>query len=677
MKKLFAIALASVLTFALAACATVRNTPPSLVGANENVTITQGDTFNPLDGITATDDQDGDLTSSIQVEGYNAAWTEQQGTFSYIISVTDSEGLIAQVTVHLTVESETGNATPTLSGVFNNQTYYIGSTAFDPIRGITASDAEDGDLTDAITYTQEYSTTRAGRYTILVSVTDADGAVASETISLTVKAAVAIPTELTTDPITITLWHSNGDTIETAMESYAEDFHALYPNITVNIVKNGNNYDELRQNVINAIKGGELPNIVQNYPDHVMEYIDNRALISLTPYIESSNWGYTTGDDSFMDILESYRRENSQYTTDGEYYSVPFNKSTEVMIYNKTMIDQLIANGTIDEMPTTWQGLFAIADDLTAISGDMIDDIVTLLNKSSNESLHKTPEEVAAMKASFVPFSYDSEANAFITLIRQWGGLYTSIDTARLGVIEFDNAEARSMLTYFYENRDILTLPDFWGSDYASDIFKLGQTAVTFGSTGGARYNTPDIVTYTEGTETITASTFEVGIAPMPYNADLPENFTAIQQGTNMSITTAGTDQQKLASWLFLKYLTSKEVQLDFALTTGYSPVRASVYDEPEYILFTQGYVLGNDGVTQIALTGENLVKSLAANAAAQQAHRLFFDQAFVGSSATRTAVGVAFARVVLSTETGITTEEIIDDAIAAAVAEANRVLGN
>ena len=56
-------------------------------------------------------------------------------------------------------------------------------------------------------------------------------------------------------------------------------------NVKVNIVKNGANYDELRTNVINAIKGAELPNLVQNYPDHVVEYDNNGVIESLTPYI--------------------------------------------------------------------------------------------------------------------------------------------------------------------------------------------------------------------------------------------------------------------------------------------------------------------------------------------------------------------------------------------------------
>jgi len=568
-------------------------------------------------------------------------------------------------TVTTDTETSSGDGVPQFIGLFPRQTVYKGSQVYDILAGAKAVDEEDGEL--EIQVAGAFSTTRVGTFEVYVYAQDSDGNTTTELITLTVKelSAFAIPDELTSDPITIELWHSNGATIEAALNGYADEFELLHPNITVVITKNGNNYDELRENMVNAIRGGQIPNIVQNYPDHVMEYIDNNGVIPLTPYIYHPIHGYDPAveEESFLDILLSYRRENSQYANDGEYYSVPFNKSTEVMIYNKSMFDRLIADGVIDEVPNTWQGLFELGPALMAIKDDVIDEIAANLNASPTLSVHKTPAEIQAIKDNFVPITYDSPANAFITLTRQWGGEYTGITSARTGIIKFDNPQTRAMLSYFFDNRDdVFTLPGKWGTEYASDAFKVGQTAVTFGSTGGARYNTPTVV---DG-----EYVFEFGLMPMPYNADMPENRTAIQQGTNMSITTAGDDQQKLASWLFLQFLTSKDTQLDFALKTGYSPVRYSVYDTPEYIQFTQG--LDSSGNP---LGGEALMISLAANAAAQQSDFLFYDQAFIGSSTARAEVEIAFERVILQSLEGTTKQQIIDNAIAAAVENSERVL--
>ncbi|MGL6229428.1 MAG: immunoglobulin-like domain-containing protein, partial [Culicoidibacterales bacterium] len=47
---------------------TLTNTVPTITGATE-ITIKAGDVFDVLTGISASDSEDGDLTSSIKVEG--------------------------------------------------------------------------------------------------------------------------------------------------------------------------------------------------------------------------------------------------------------------------------------------------------------------------------------------------------------------------------------------------------------------------------------------------------------------------------------------------------------------------------------------------------------------------------------------------------------------------------
>lgn len=659
MKKIFSfvLILAGILT--LSACVEVRNTAPELTGVQSTVTINFGEAYDPLDGITASDAQDGDLTESIELVGWNPAWLTNSagGTYSYSVYVEDSEGESATQTVQFIV---VGNVAQTVSLLYvqEQQSYYIGSKPYNPLRGVVAIDTVSGDpvdITEDIEVVGLPNLTRPGRFSYQITVENELGASATRTVSLTVKNAVTnIPSALTSDPVTITMWHSNGSTIEGALNDYAEDFMALYPNVTVNIVKNGDNYDMLRQNVVSAIKGGTLPNIVQGYPDHVAEYITNNAVISVNPYIDHAVHGFdeTSDTEKFEDILWKYRNENSQYTSDGEFYSLPFNKSTEVMIYNLDVVNDLIDAGQIAAFPTTWQDLFAMASKFEAVAPTYID--------SYGATLGLTSAEITTAKDIFVPYSYDSEANAFITLLRQWGGSYTGIDSERKGVALYDSAEARAMLNYFSTHKDKLTIPSNWGTDYASDIFKKGQTFMTIGSTGGAYYNTPTMVNG--------EYLFEFEVVPIPYNKDMPEYATAIQQGTNMSLANTGTDQQKLASWLFLKFLNSNEVQLDFTLRTGYQPTRSSVYTTTEYQNLMNG--LAQDGVT--LLEGEDLMRAKAAKAAAEQSEILFFDQAFVGSSAIRAAVGVTFERVIIPTES-----DTVENALQYAIAEARRILGN
>jgi len=70
MKKIFTLALALSLLLVLAACKPeeAQNELPVLAGIDGSVTVNVGDTWNPLDGVTASDAEDGDLTSSITVD---------------------------------------------------------------------------------------------------------------------------------------------------------------------------------------------------------------------------------------------------------------------------------------------------------------------------------------------------------------------------------------------------------------------------------------------------------------------------------------------------------------------------------------------------------------------------------------------------------------------------------
>lgn len=487
------------------------------------------------------------------------------------------------------------------------------------------------------------------------------------------EGSIEIPNELSTEPIEIVFWHSNGSVIENALKGYASDFERMMRaegyNITVKIEKPASTYDDLRETFINAIKGAKLPNLIQNYPDHVVEYDKNNVILPLTPYIFHPVHGMgSRPNESINDILEAYRYENRSNNLIGDFLSLPFNKSTEIVSYNKTYFDAVLRGRT---MPTTWQDLFALTDDIIAIKDNQIDAIVARWRAAGKPLATSVINEA---KEKFVPFTYDSSANAFITLTRQFGGEYTSRDPVTgKGNVEFINPNTLEMLNYFASDRGrTFTVPKYWGVDYANSVSFNGTTIFSVGSTGGARYNTP----VQEGFEL-----YEIGIMPVPYDKYNPSSRTVIQQGTNISLTNSGTAQQQLASWLFLKYITSTDVQADFGIKTGYSPVRNSSYETAAY----KEYLAGADikmprsyqeaGMSKSAYTEayENKVKAMASKAAAEQRQYAFFDYAFLGSSKAREEVGLAFDRIMLYPGSDLAKE--INDALEAAKAETERVI--
>jgi hypothetical protein len=143
---------------------------PQILGVT-NVTITLGDSFNALTGVTATDNIDGNLTSSIVVTGtYNV---NVAGVYTITYTVTDAAGNVATATRILTVTQPvvptvdpTVDPTPvvdptvdptvppltsiTFAGISDLTVAY--ESVFDVLEGVTAMGNDGLDYTSSITY---------------------------------------------------------------------------------------------------------------------------------------------------------------------------------------------------------------------------------------------------------------------------------------------------------------------------------------------------------------------------------------------------------------------------------------------------------------------------------------------------------------------------------------------
>ncbi|MFA6800892.1 MAG: immunoglobulin-like domain-containing protein, partial [Acholeplasmataceae bacterium] len=144
------------------------NAAPVISGAVDVPAQVHGTEYDPLSGVTATDAEDGDLTASIVVT--NPVDVNVDGEYTVTYTVADSEGLSAEVSV--TVVVYTPNGAPTISGV-ESSVAELGETV-DLLDGVTAEDAEDGDLTASIVVEGTVDTAVIGSYQITYSVKDSE-----------------------------------------------------------------------------------------------------------------------------------------------------------------------------------------------------------------------------------------------------------------------------------------------------------------------------------------------------------------------------------------------------------------------------------------------------------------------------------------------------------------------
>lgn len=419
-------------------------------------------------------------------------------------------------------------------------------------------------------------------------------------------------------PVTITFYHTMGSNLTAVLDAYIPEFNKLFPNITVNYSSVGS-YDDCRDQISKELTVGNQPNIAYCYPDHVALYNLAKAVTTLDDLIASKETvthadgttetlGLT--DEQIADFIEGYYNEGKQFG-DGLMYSMPMSKSTEVLYYNKTFFTE---NNI--PVPTTWAELETVC------------------------------QQIKTIDPNSIPLGYDSEANWFITMTEQYGSPYTS---ATGDHFLFDNDQNKAFVKMFNDwyNKGYLTTQSLYGA-YTSGLFTTldgVKSYMSIGSSAGATHQRP--AKNADG-----SYPFEVGIATIPQvDASKPK---VISQGPSLCIFQKSNPQEVIASWLFVKFLTTTvDFQAEFGMASGYVPVLKSVSENPVYAEFI-GKADGGD-----------YVSALAAKVCLDQEEAYYTSPAFNGSSEARSQVGALLTKcLVLTGDVDAQIDKAFQDAI-------------
>lgn len=410
-------------------------------------------------------------------------------------------------------------------------------------------------------------------------------------------------------------------TIATALNNIVPAFEAKWDGkikVEMDVISGG--YDGVLEQNVYDLNNGKAPDMTIGYPDHLAVYLSGNGLQSLTPFIENEK-----AEVNMEDFIQSFLPENQISDVNDDFYGLPFNKSTEVMIYNKTVFDAMGYN-----TPDTWDeveeiGLQILEDVKSGALDKKLDDLTKqgLFHKSSTD---KTCKEYLE-KDLFCPFAYDSTDNAFITILHQWDAAYTQRETINKGYALFNNDDAVEALSYFQDlaSKNVFTVAEKFEESYASNAFKALKCLMTVGSSAGVGYNLPE------------GDKFEIGVAPIPVKDE--DHRYVISQGTNICVLSQTTNIKKAACWQLIKYLVSSEVTTKFAtLTGGYLPVRMSAYDTDTY----------KNWINEDINLSYHYARSAAVSIQYRDYFNMFVDDAFVGSSTIRDQVGTTFSKIIV-----------------------------
>ncbi len=400
--------------------------------------------------------------------------------------------------------------------------------------------------------------------------------------------------------VTIKFAHTMGAKLTEVLDYHIVEFNKLYPNIHIEHSSYGG-WGDIGGLINTEIMGDNQPNVAYCYPDHVAMYNMALATVALDNLIAST--AEVTRADGTTEIMGLTQEQIDDFTpgfynegkayADGKMYTMPMSKSTEVLYYNKTFFEQ--NNLTV---PTNWDEMEALC------------------------------KKILEIDSKCIPLGYDSEDNWFITMCEQYGYPYTTATGSGADHYLFNNDNCKSFvkeLRDWYQS-GYVTTEALYGA-YTSGLFTeqdptKPHSYMCIGSSGGASYQIPE------------NRAFEVGVAPIPQvNAAAPK---VISQGPSLCILRGGktTDQQVLASWLFVKFLTTNMAfQTEFSSTSGYMPVIKSAQNEDIYAQW-----LGK-------ANGYEFLTALVVKVGLDSADSYFTSPAFNGSSVARKQVGQILAK--------------------------------
>lgn len=311
-----------------------------------------------------------------------------------------------------------------------------------------------------------------------------------------------------------------GGEVANIVEGLAEDFEEENPDIKVN-AKFGGSYAETMTQVMASAQSGNPPELAVLFSIDLFTLIENDLIEELTPLF----------DDELLDDFYEGFMSNSQI--DDHVWSLPFQRSTIVLYYNKDAFEE--AGLDPEQPPETWDELVEYGEDLTIDDGKTqwgleipsTDYQYWMLQALALETEDNIMSDDG--KETFFDAPYTKEAMQFYLDLGQKHQIMPE------GVTEW------------------ATVP----SDFLSE-----DTAMMYHTTGNL-------------SEVKDKAEFDFGVSFLPAN----NQYGSPTGGGNLYLFKDIDDDKRDAAIKFMEFLTEPERVAEWSIDTGYVTTRESAYD--------------------------------------------------------------------------------------------------
>ncbi len=335
----------------------------------------------------------------------------------------------------------------------------------------------------------------------------------------------------------IVFWHNHSKAREDALKQIIDEFNKTNKyGITVEAQYQGS-YADIYNKMVPLLGTTDVPDLVVAYQNNAAAYQIADALVDINLYVNSYKWGLSPlekrdfftsffNQDVFPNFLNADKKP--------ERLGFPPNRSMEVLYFNQEWLKEL----GYDAPPST------------------PDQFKEVACKASKQKFSKAAAEGPT------GYEYDpADASHFAAWVFAFGGDIYDYKSNQF-IYNSDAAVKAGLFIQDLFKSGCAILVDKTNGDQTD--FGAGKLLFTTSSSSGMPFFKSAVDA---------GAKFGWNVAAVPHTTKDPVQNV---YGASVSMPKT-TPERQLATWLFVKYFTSADVQAKWAMVSNYFPVRASV----------------------------------------------------------------------------------------------------
>ena len=330
----------------------------------------------------------------------------------------------------------------------------------------------------------------------------------------------------------VVFWHSMSGELQNSLNKIVKDYNSSQNDVEVEALYQGSYEETIAK--FKAISGTkDAPNLIQMNDISTAFMYRSGAITPMEKFIKEDSFDVNSLEEALLNY----------YRIGGELYSMPFNSSTAILIYNKDAFKEVGLDP--NKPPRSYSEYAEYSKKLTKLN--------------SNKSVDR----------------YGSAMIMYGWFVEQFlannDKLYVNKENGRTGEVptevtyKKDLPQILEWLRGMYKDGSATSYGRDW--DATRTAFSSGKVGMYIDSSAGIK-------------GVINNSPFEVGTGFIPNETG--EFNGSVVGGASLWITNSSNDIIQKSAWDFVKYAISKDVQSYWSINTGYYPVNKESYNTLE-----------------------------------------------------------------------------------------------